>query len=165
MDSEKGFGREKLLPAGPLREGTEAFSRVDKLVIVSKNTDHTRAEKLAKIMAKKLKLPTSVCRTEPDFVYNIKTSEKLPAGAEITAVSAIGQPEQFFAFLKDYNIKDKITFDDHHSYSKSELSGIEGKIVTTEKDAVKMLNFDMDNIYALKLKTEINVGELLNAGN
>ncbi len=165
MDSEKGFGREKLLPAGPLREGTEAFSRVDKLVIVSKNTDHTRAEKLAKIMAKKLKLPTSVCRTEPDFVYNIKTSEKLPSGAEITAVSAIGQPEQFFAFLKDYNIKARITFDDHHSYSKSELSGIEGKIVTTEKDAVKMLNFDMDNIYALKLKTEINVGELLNAGN
>lgn len=165
MDSEKGFGREKLLPAGPLREGTEAFSRVDKLVIVSKNTDHTRAEKLAKIMAKKLKLPTAVCRTEPDYAYNIKTSERLPAGSDITAVSAIGQPEQFFAFLKDYNIKDKITFDDHHSYSKSELSGIEGKIVTTEKDAVKMLNFDMDNIYALKLKTELNVGELLNAGN
>ena len=165
MDSEKGFGREKLLPAGPLREGTEAFSRVDKLVIVSKNTDHTRAEKLAKIMAKKLKLPTAVCRTEPDYAYNIKTAERLPAGSDITAVSAIGQPEQFFAFLKDYNIKDKITFDDHHSYSKSELSGIEGKIVTTEKDAVKMLNFDMDNIYALKLKTELNVGELLNAGN
>lgn len=165
MDSEKGFGREKLMPAGPLREGTEAFSRVDKLVIVSKNTDHTRAEKLAKIMAKKLKLPTAVCRTEPDYAYNIKTSERLPAGSDITAVSAIGQPEQFFAFLKDYNIKDKITFDDHHSYSKSELSGIEGKIVTTEKDAVKMLNFDMDNIYALKLKTELNVGELLNAGN
>ena len=56
-DSEKGFGNEKLLPAGPLREGKEAFSRVDKLVIVSKNTDHTRAEKLAKIMGKKLKLP------------------------------------------------------------------------------------------------------------
>ena len=51
MDSEKGFGNEKLLPAGPLREGTEAFKRIDKLIIVSKNTDHTRAEKLSKIMS------------------------------------------------------------------------------------------------------------------
>uniref|UniRef100_UPI004028A91E tetraacyldisaccharide 4'-kinase n=1 Tax=Candidatus Scatousia sp. TaxID=3085663 RepID=UPI004028A91E len=41
-DSEKGFGNEKLLPAGPLREGSEAFKRIDKLVIVSKNFDHTR---------------------------------------------------------------------------------------------------------------------------
>ena len=44
MDSEKCFGNEKLLPAGPLREGIESFKRVNKLVIVSKNTDYTRAE-------------------------------------------------------------------------------------------------------------------------
>lgn len=52
-DSEKMYGNEHLLPAGPLREGKEAFNRVDRMVIVSKNTDHTRAEKLAKITAKK----------------------------------------------------------------------------------------------------------------
>lgn len=52
MDSEKGLGREKLLPAGPLREGLEAFKRINKFVIVSKNVDHTRAEKLAKIISK-----------------------------------------------------------------------------------------------------------------
>ena len=97
-DSEKGFGNEKLLPAGPLREGKEAFSRVDKLVVVSKNTDHTRAEKLAKIMGKKLKLPVFICKTEPDYVYNIKDGEILKPGSSITALSAIGQPEQFYAF-------------------------------------------------------------------
>ena len=37
---------------------------------------------------------------------------KLEKGCEITALSAIGQPEQFYAFLeKDYKIKEKITFD------------------------------------------------------
>src|SRR5574344_3043557 len=49
VDSEMGFGNELPLPAGPLREGKEAFQRIDKLVVVSKNLNHTRAEKYAKI--------------------------------------------------------------------------------------------------------------------
>jgi tetraacyldisaccharide 4'-kinase len=158
-DSEKMFGREKLLPAGPLREGFEAFKRIDKLVIVSKNTDHTRAEKLAKIMGKKMNVPSFVCKTEPDIVYNIKTGEILPKDAEVTAICAIGQPEQFYAFLKDYKIKESVTFDDHHKYEETEIP--EGTIITTEKDAVKMKDFTRSDIYALKLKTVIDVDNLL----
>lgn len=160
MDSKMGFGNEKLLPAGPLREGMEAFSRIDRLVIVSKDIDHTRAEKLAKIMGKKMKVPAFVCRTEPDFVYNIKTNEKLTEGSEVSALCAIGQPEQFYAFLKDYNVKQTVSFDDHHNYTEDEIP--QGTVITTEKDAVKMQNFNRTDIYALKLKTVINVEELLN---
>ncbi len=161
MDSEKGFGNEKLLPAGPLREGTESFTRIDRLVIVSKNTDHhTKAEKLARIMSKKMKVQTQVCRTEPDYVYNIKTGEHLDAKAEITALCAIGQPEQFFNFLKDYSIKEQIAFDDHHIYKEEEIP--QGIIITTEKDAVKMLDFNRTDIYALKLKTAVDIETLLN---
>lgn len=161
-DSKMGFGNEKLLPAGPLREGAEAFSRIDKLVVVSKNTDHTRAEKLAKIMGKKMKLSTLVCKTEPDYVYNIKTGERLQNCAKITAISAIGQPKQFYAFLKDFEIDKTIDFDDHHQYIKEDIENISGIIVTTEKDAVKLKKFDFDNIYALKLKVDIDIKKLLN---
>ena len=160
MDSDKGFGNEKLLPAGPLREGMEAFKRINRLVVVSKNIDHTRAEKLVKIMSKKMQVSTQVCYTEPDYVYNIKTYQHLPADVEITALCAIGQPEQFFNFLKNYNIKEKIVFDDHHIYTEEELP--KGIIITTEKDAVKMLNFNRSDIYALKLKTNIDVEGILN---
>ncbi len=160
MDSEKGFGNEQLLPAGPLREGTESFKRINKLVIVSKNTNHTRAEKLAKIMSKKLNIQTQVCYTEPDYIYNIKTGEHLEKGKAITAVCAIGQPEQFFKFLTDYQINKKLTFDDHHIY-KEEEEIPQGLIVTTEKDAVKMQNFNRTDIYALKLKTIIDIEALL----
>ncbi len=159
MDSKMGFGNEKLLPAGPLREGLEAFSRIDKLVVVSKNVDHSRAEKLAKIMAKKMKVEAFVCKTEPDYVYNIKTGEKLAQGTEATALCAIGQPQQFYAFLGDYKIKQTIDFDDHHSYVEEELP--EGLIITTEKDAVKMQKFSRDDIFALKLKTVIDVENLI----
>lgn len=159
MDSKMGFGNEKLLPAGPLREGMEAFSRIDRLVIVSKDTDHKRAEKLAKIMGKKMKVKTSVCYTEPDYVYNIKTGERLAKGAEITAICAIGQPKQFYDFLSNYKIKTTVDFDDHHIYTEDEIPS--GIVVTTEKDAVKMMNFKRNDIYALKLKTVIDVEELI----
>lgn len=154
MDSEKGFGNEKLLPAGPLREGQEAFKRVDKLVIVSKNTDHTRAQKLAKIMGKKLKIQTSVCKTEPDIIYNIKSGELLQEDTEITAFCAIGQPQQFYQFLNNYKIKQTVDFDDHHIYKEEEIP--DGIVVTTEKDAVKMKDFSHSDIYALKLKTVLD---------
>ena len=165
VDSEKMFGNENLLPAGPLREGPEGFKRVDKLVIVSKNTDHTRAEKLAKIMKKKQKVKTLTAKVEPDYIYNIISGEHLEKGAEITALSAIGQPEQFYAFLKDYKIKNTITFDDHHQYTPDDIKNIEGNIVTTEKDAVKLALLGNPNIYALKLKTVLDVEELCYTDN
>ena len=163
VDSEKMFGNENLLPAGPLREGMEGFKRVSELVIVSKNVDHTRAEKIAKIMQKKQGIKTTVCKIEPDYAYNIISGEHLQNGAEIIALSAIGQPEQFYKFLeKDYNIKEKITFDDHHQYIEDDIANITGTIVTTEKDAVKLALLNKNNIYALKLKTVLNVESLVN---
>lgn len=163
VDSEKMFGNENLLPAGPLREGMEGFKRVSELIIVSKNVDHTRAEKIAKIMQKKQGIKTTVCKIEPDYAYNIISGEHLQNGAEIIALSAIGQPEQFYKFLeKDYNIKEKITFDDHHQYTENDIANIAGTIVTTEKDAVKLALLNKNNIYALKLKTVLNVESLVN---
>ena len=163
VDSEKMFGNENLLPAGPLREGMEGFKRVSELVIVSKNVDHTRAEKIAKIMQKKQGIKATVCKVEPDYAYNIISGEHLQSGAEITALSAIGQPEQFYKFLeKDYKIKEKITFDDHHQYTEDDIANIDGTIVTTEKDAVKLALLNKNNIYALKLKTVLDVEGLIN---
>jgi tetraacyldisaccharide 4'-kinase len=161
MDSVKGFGNEHLLPAGPLREGYEALDRIDKFVIVSKNTKHDTAEKVAQIMQQKLNVPTSVCYTEPDYVYNIKTGQRLMEGLAVTAMCAIGQPQQFYDFLTDYQVVKTITFEDHHQYAPIDIVGISGSIITTEKDAVKLTKFDRDNIYALKLKTTIDVEKLL----
>lgn len=161
MDSVKGFGNEHLLPAGPLREGAEALDRIDKLVIVSKSKNHETAEKVSRIMHKRLRLSTCVCYTEPDYVYNIKTGQRLMEGLAVTAMCAIGQPQQFYDFLSDYQVVKTITFDDHHQYAPIDIVDVSGSIVTTEKDAVKLARFDRDNIYALKLKTVIDVEELL----
>lgn len=161
MDSIKGFGNENLLPAGPLREGPEALDRIDKLVVVSKSFKHDTASKVARIMQKRLKIPTLVCKTEPDYVYNIKSGQQLLEGMEVTAMCAIGQPQQFYDFLSKYQVVKTVTFDDHHQYSPLDIVDISGNIITTEKDAVKLARFDRSDIYALKLKTVIDVEALL----
>ena len=161
VDSEKMFGNENVLPAGPLREKPD-FNRVDKFILISKNTDHSKAEKLARIFTKKQGVETFVGKVEPDYVYNIISGEHLENGCEITALSAIGQPEQFYAFLEnDYKIKEKITFDDHHQYVLSDIENIEGNIITTEKDAVKLALLGKDNIYALRLKTSFDIENIM----
>lgn len=171
VDSEMGFGNENLLPAGPLREKPN-FDRVDKLVVVSKNLEHTRAEKYAKIMSKKLKKETFVCYTEPDEIYNLfNPNENLSTEEKVIAFSAIGQPQQFYKFLKGYEILQTVDFDDHHDYQQKDIDELSQKclnlgaknMITTEKDAGKLHNFKFSdvNIYALKLKTVLDLDKLL----
>ena len=110
-----------------------------------------------------MKCDTTVCNTLPDYIYNIASGEKLASGEAITALCAIGQPEQFFNFLEPtFEVINKITFDDHHLYTESEINKIKGIIVTTEKDAVKLTNFNRKDIYALKLKVDLDAEKLLN---
>lgn len=168
IDSEKGFGNENLLPAGPLREGFDAFERIDKLVVVSKSFDHSRAEKYAKIMGKKLKKDTFVCYTEPETVYNIfDVNENLQSGEKIVAFSAIGQPKQFYNFLKDFDVFKTVDFDDHHIYTQKDVDkllklGVK-TFVTTEKDAGKLLNLNFNDakVFAVKLGTRLDVENLI----
>lgn len=172
IDSESGFGNENLLPAGPLREGTEAFDRIDRFIVVSKNTEHTKAERFAGVLEKKLHKPAFLCYTEPDFAYNIfEFDEKLENGDKVAAFSAIGQPRQFHNFLKNFNVAHTFDFDDHHKYSKNDVRKMQkkcldmniSKLVTTEKDSIKLdKSMFYLKVFALKLKTKLDVEKLLN---
>ncbi len=161
IDSVMKFGNEGVLPYGPLRENLAGLQRADIIYVVSKNVDHRKAEQYARILAKKLQKDVRVCKVEPDIIYNIKTKEILDKSEPVTAMCAIGQPEQFFAFLNDYNVTGRMIYEDHYSYSREDIAQIKGKIVTTEKDAVKIQRYGFNNVYALKLKTEFDMHGLL----
>jgi len=162
IDSKLQFGNGHILPAGPLREKEQAYKRINRLVIVDKDFDLKNAKKTAQTFEKLIGVKPVICSTKPDYIYNIKSSEKLASGEAVNVMCAIGQPEQFFGFISDkYEIVKKYVFDDHHIYKESEIDGIKGIIVTTEKDAVKLKDFERKDIYAMKLKIDIDIESLL----
>jgi len=74
-------------------------------------------------------------------------------------VTGISKPKRLDGFLPE-NIKEKIYFEDHHSFTQEELKNLIQKynatsILTTSKDAVKMENFGI-NLSILELKLELN---------
>lgn len=162
IDSEKLLGNKKHLPAGPLREKIEGLKRADKVLIINKSTQKVEKNILSRIFKTFDEEKTFICDIIPGYTYNIKTNEVLPLKADVFGMCAIGQPEQFYNYLKQkFNLLDTITFDDHHTYSFNEVSRLRGTIVTTEKDAVKLKPFEMDNIYAMKLKLDMDIEGLL----
>lgn len=166
IDSEKLLGNQKHLPAGPLRENINGLKRADKLIIMNKTSKKIEKDILSNIFEEYDEKNTVICNVIPSYTYNIKTNEVLPLKTDVIAVSAIGQPEQFYSFVKQkFNLITEITFDDHHQYKIDDIKKYKVCIVTTEKDAVKMKIFDLDNIYAMKLKLDIDIEGLVDGKN
>lgn len=160
IDQANKFGNEKLLPAGPLRESLSGINRATAVVVTNKTLDDENALKYCDEVKKRFNKPTYLCKMLPEKAYNIQTNEKLYKGASVMAFCAIGQPKEFFDFVKkDYQVHVCMEFPDHHPYSDADagmLLDIANKndikyLITTEKDAVKVKDLFK------KFKTDIKV--------
>lgn len=178
IDGSKRFGNNLLLPAGPLREPISEIKRADKIIIVNKEPFNQAAQdsciKYMYKLRKKFDKLVFMCEFTPDKIYNIQTSEPLQSSDSAFAFTAIAQPEFFFNYLKEQKINLAATreFTDHHLYTGNDLVNImkEAKklnidsIITTEKDAVKLLSLAEDfeiPIFALKLKVNLDLKNLI----
>ena len=79
-------------------------------------------------------------------------------------MSGIGDPPSFKEILLEHNIKiiREIIFPDHHSYTKKDMKSIleeanklNAKILTTEKDFIKIPADDARKISFLKIELKI----------
>ncbi len=167
VDSEKKFSNGHVLPLGALREPVCGIERADRIVVVNKNFDDTEAKIYVDELKNKYKKPVFLCNMKPEKIYNIETEEILPENTAMFAFCAIGQPEQFYNFLPHHLLKGTKNFPDHHIYTQEDIETLATHhkvLVTTEKDAVKLKTLDLKNIevYALKLKPELDIKGLLN---
>ncbi len=134
VDGGYGFGNERVIPAGPLREPVAAgIARADAIILVG--TDETEA---ARHFAGK---PVHGARIVPD------DEGQRFAGKSVVAFCGIGRPDKFFATLKSLGarIAEEMPYPDHHAFSDEEIMFIlevaarhGAAAVTTEKDFARL---------------------------
>jgi len=130
LDHERGLGNGWLLPAGPLREPALKLGSVD--WVLERNSDDV----------------------DRGFVYHVRGVRNLIseqvlswsdcratwAKRKLTAITGLGQPEQFFAMLAEqgFSVEGR-ALPDHEPLAQHDLDDIESEIVLiTAKDAAKL---------------------------
>lgn len=144
IDSKMRFGNNHLLPYGPLREPIGEIKRADEIILVDKGDENLDS---AIDWAKKFNKPLSICKMQPKRIYNIQSGADVKLNNErAVAFCAIGQPEQFFDFARNFYEIIPVKFDDHHKYDKNDIQKLikiakENNIktfITTQKDETKL---------------------------
>ena len=162
FDAKKWIGNGRLVPAGPLREKLESIRKYDGIFLKNIDDDSQKIFHLIKSINPKIEIFLT------DFV--IDNLKQFNIDDKFLIFSGIGNPESFSELLKKNNFKiiKEIIFPDHYYYKKKDLNKIislanelDAKILTTEKDYVKIKDFDNSDIkfidINLKLKNEENL--------
>lgn len=126
-NSRYQFGNRWLLPAGPLRE---SISRIDVAdAVIYKEGNPPQGGYTLRLTDPKI----------VDINHKPVSIEKL-LGKQVSVVTGIAEPEDFFIAIRDLGIKaaQEIAFADHHRYTAADLAKIKGDIIImTAKDAIK----------------------------
>jgi tetraacyldisaccharide 4'-kinase len=139
VDAVRGVGNGRVIPAGPLRAPLAAqLARTDALVVIG--TGSAAAEVLAAARAQSI--PVFAAKLEPDA-----GSLAALRGKRVLAFAGIGDPEKFFATLREAGVAVAATrgFADHHRYTAAEARELSEAAdrdalvpVTTEKDYARL---------------------------
>ncbi len=146
IDESLGFGNRFLLPAGPLREPAGHAKCADAIIVIKREG-----------AKRKFKLPDGV----PVFYATNKNI--MPAGRfdRIVAFAGIGYPKKFFRALP--NVVARRAFGDHYQYTDKDIEDLlnlakrkNAKLLTTEKDWVRLPEYARDKIKFVKLETVLD---------
>lgn len=149
IDGKRRFGNGWCLPAGPLREPISRAKKMDFRVV--NGTGSTVLDDEVEM------------ELRPRILYNGKnpSEQKTLAnfqGHRVHAVAGIGNPDQFFALLRQYELK--VTphpFPDHHRFVPEDLQFSDNyPILMTEKDAVKCLDWMSEKCWVLSVDAVVN---------
>ena len=161
FNSNQLVGNGLVIPSGPLRESLNALKHAQ-IVLINGDKNNHFENKILKINKN---LDIFYSHYKPTNIEQFKNKK-------LFAVAGIGNPENFFKLIEDYNleIRKKLVFPDHYKFSLSEIQKIidEAKkdnlnVIMTEKDYYKCNDFQINEIKCLKISLEIeNKEQLLN---
>jgi tetraacyldisaccharide 4'-kinase len=147
VSADQPLGATWVLPAGPLREGPEALSRADLIVV----TGAARAEELTGRL-RRLGIPIVRATRHLTAIHCWPSGEAVPperyVGTKVIAFAGLADPRGFWADLHraGLDVVGKVAFPDHFPYDQRHLHGLVGEarwarsitLVTTEKDEVRL---------------------------
>lgn len=139
IDSVRGFGNGRVLPAGPLRESASSVKDADALV-VNGGADGEPVRGVPKEVAAAA-LRMRLVAADACQLVGSGPPQPLEAfrGRPVHAVAGIGNPQRFFADLRGRGLEViEHPFPDHHALAPADLDFGDGlAVLMTEKDAVK----------------------------
>ena len=153
FNEKQWIGNGFILPADPLRENLSALVRADCVIINGKKNKDIEK----KIFNKNEKIKIFYVNYKSQNIDELKNKK-------IIAFAGIGNPENFFDFLKNNKLEivETIKFPDHYEYSEKQLENLLDKVkkndhvlVTTEKDYFRISEKYKKNIKFLKIKINI----------
>ena len=163
FDTENFIGNGLLIPAGPLREKMNSLKKYDGVFLKNDLDDNT------------FNFVELIRRNNPNIkifhtFYKIKNLSNFDLSQKYLIFSGIGNPNNFRKILlkNKFNIIDEIIYPDHFNYNENTIKEIENrakknnaKIITTEKDFVKISNFEHTNINFLEIDLKIKEESVL----
>jgi tetraacyldisaccharide 4'-kinase len=170
IDSRIGFGDQHLLPRGILREPLVHLRRAHVFLL-------TKVERLEESQQLEAKLheinPSSKIfhsHYEPSGLISPEDKwEELHSlqGKRVLALSGIANPTYFSSLLRrcGMTIVKELVFPDHHLYTARDLTSIRervkevDRVVTTEKDMVKLKILNIDDLPIRALRIELKIWE------
>lgn len=178
------FTRDFFLPTGDLRDQRASYARADILIVTKCPAGLTEEERDAIITEIQPKIHQQVFFTSIDYgtPYHIVTHERtvlLPKG-EVLLVCGIANPKPLKAYLvKHTHTYYQLSYNDHHIFRIDDLKEIQKRfvsigaeekiIITTEKDAVRLLKFSEElrhmPVYVLPIRHQFlfDQGKIFNA--
>ena len=152
FDQKNWLGNGLLLPSGPLREKIKSLKKYSCVFLKKNGEDISNKIQLIKNINPNIKI--FYTHFEPINIDQFDKSEKY------LIFSGIGNPNDFKSLLikNKLNIIDEIIYPDHYMYNESDIIKIKkhannlgAKIITTEKDYVKISHLDKEDIDLLEI--------------
>ena len=158
FDSKNWIGNGFLIPSGPMRETIYSLKKYDAVILknVYKKSDQNEIYESIKKINPKIKIFNSYLK--------IKDKNEFDLNDKFLIFSGIGNNNSFRDLLIEnrFNIIEEIIFPDHFNYKTHDISNLlkvaknkNLKILTTEKDYVKIPKNLRENINFIKIDLEI----------